>query len=411
MKHAVIIGGGVIGLATAYYLRKASYEVTLIEKNEIGEGCSDGNLGWVCPTLSRPLPEPGLIPSTIKGMAKRNSPLYIRPSALFSISKWTYQFWRKCNIQAYESGVDVGLSISRYTLELFDQLKKEEALDFELYDKGLLFVSKNQEELEEKYKGFKIGEKIGLNPPELKTKEEILKMEPHLSDDIIGGVYLPNERHVRPESFNLALKDWLKTKGATLLNQTEVLQFKQENGNIQAVQTHNKEIRADIFIITAGVESRALLKKLKTDVPMTAGKGYNVTFENPNINLNYPLYFGDGGMSPYENSLRVGGTMELSGINTYLDQKRLKSLEASLSSYLKTDITGELRSEWVGMRPMTPDGLPVIGPLATVDNGYIATGHVMSGVSMSLATGYILKELIVNNNKLIDFSKVSPNRF
>lgn len=410
MKRVVIIGGGVIGLATAYYLKKSNLEVTLIEKNEIGEGCSDGNLGWICPSLSNPLPAPGLIPSTLKGMLQRNSPLYIRPSSFFSMSKWTYQFWRHCNAKSYQNGVNVGLSISKYTLDLFDQLKKE-GLEFEVYEEGLLFVSKDEKELNNKYEAFKIGEKIGLKAPELKSKEEVLQMEPHLSSEVIGGILLPSERHVRPESLNRALKTYLQKNGATLLNQTEATRFIQNSGRIKAVETNKGEIKGDIFIVAAGVESMFLLKQLNTHIPMTAGKGYNVTFEYPNIQLQYPLYFGDGGMSPYKNSLRIGGTMELSGINSYLDQRRLKSLEESLSGYLNKNIIGKERSEWVGMRPMTPDGMPVIGPLSTVDNGYVATGHVMSGVSMSLATGHILKELIINNKRLIDFSQVSPDRF
>lgn len=319
----------------------------VIDKEEPGMGCSSGNMGWIVPSLSDPVPAPGLFKTTFQWMMKSDSPLYIKPSALPSLTRWIYHFRKYCNEADFKKGYEAGLEISRDTLSLFDELEKDENIKFEVYKKGLLFVFLNEKYIEEKYNIYCHAEKIGLSAPVPMSKKELLKMEPALSDNVAGGLYLPDERHTRPESLTKAIKDWLVKNGAEVKSHSEVKDFVIKEDEIVGVKTLDETIEGDYFLITTGVLAADMLNKIGVSFPMTAGKGYSITITSPSLQLQQPLYLGDSRvtLSPFSDSLRVGGTMELSGINTNLDQRRIKSLLVTLQDYLKTPLSGENQKE------------------------------------------------------------------
>lgn len=150
MTKSIVIGGGIIGLASAFFLRKKGLDVVLIDKGEPGAECSSGNMGWVCPSLSDPVPAPGLIKSSLKWMLKRDSPLYIKPSIFASLSPWLIQFRKYCSEDAYQKGYTAGLELSRNTLRLFDELELDGGLEFEMHRKGLLFVFLDKSYIDER---------------------------------------------------------------------------------------------------------------------------------------------------------------------------------------------------------------------------------------------------------------------
>lgn len=412
MSKVIIIGGGIIGLSCAYFLRKNGRDVVVIDKESPGGACSSGNMGWISPTLSEPVPAPGLVKTSLKWMIRRDSPLYIKPTAVPSLSQWLFQFWRHCNLPAFESGFHAGLDINQNTLLLFDELEKEKMLQFESYRKGLLCVFLNDRLIEGRLDELRLVERIGLPAPELKTKQQILEMEPHLIDEVKGGIFLPAERHVRPESLTKGLKYWLLENGVKIIAYSEVKEFVQHRDQIVAVRTMDTVIEGDDFIVTAGAWMGNLLKKVGISLPMTAGKGYSITISETSVQIQQPLYLGDSkvAISPYKNAVRIGGTMELSGINTNLDERRVENLRKSVKRYFKSSIRGR-EKVWTGMRPMTPDGLPVLGKVPNYQNLYVAGGHAMSGMAMSLSTGVILSDLICTGETNIDLRPFSPDRF
>lgn len=178
MAKVIIVGGGIIGLASAFFLRKKGIDVVLVDKGEPGSECSSGNMGWICPSLSDPVPAPGLVWTSLKWMLKRNSPLYIKPSIVPSLSPWLMQFWKYCNADSYQNGYRAGLEISRNTLRLFNELEQENGLEFEMHRKGLLFVFLKESYIEEKIGHYRIVERFGLPAPVEKSKKEVLEMEP-----------------------------------------------------------------------------------------------------------------------------------------------------------------------------------------------------------------------------------------
>lgn len=285
MAKVVIVGGGIIGLASAYFLRKKGFDIVLVDKGVPGAACSSGNMGWICPSLSEPVPAPGLIASTLKWMMKRDSPLYIKPTAIPSMLGWLYQFLRNCNDEAFQKGFEAGLQLSKNTLKLFDELEEEGSVEFEMYRKGLLYVFLQDNLIEEHLSGQSLVEKIGLPLPVPKTKSQVLAMEPNLSDNVVGGLLLPAERHVRPETLNKGLYVWLLANGAEIKVNTEVKEFIQKDNHIIGVRTGEGVIEGDQFLVTAGAWIGQLLNKVGYHLPMTAGKGYSITISSPSVNL------------------------------------------------------------------------------------------------------------------------------
>jgi D-amino-acid dehydrogenase len=173
------------------------------------------------------------------------------------------------------------------------------------------------------------------------------------------------------------------------------------------------EIEADAFVIATGAEAAALSRQCGTSLPLQAGKGYSVTIDRPRLEVRYPLYLGDAkiGITPFGGALRVAGTMELSGINLTLDARRLEALERATERDLPGALAGEGRESWVGMRPITPDGLPILGRLPRSENVFVATGHQMLGVTLAPSTGKAMAELIAEGESSVDLEPFSPARF
>lgn len=413
MKHVVVVGGGVIGLASAYYLKKLGMDVTIIEKDQFGMACSKGNQGWVCPALHEPIPAPGLVSESFQMLLKKDSPLYIKPSAVPRLSSWLTQFTKYCNEEAFKKGEKALLTLSKSTLSLFDSFEAD-GIEFELYRKGMLFAFLDETKLQHKLERFKeVAKLYGHASPVHLHAKEIHDMEPTLSKNVIGGIYLDQQYHIRPESLLKGLVKKLEEMGANLYANTEVVDLERKGQHVVAVKTAKESFEADNVVLAMGAWSEKLTKKLHYKLPLTAGKGYSMTISNPNHQLEHPLYLGDtkGGITPFNNAVRIGGTMELSGTNLNFDKKRMQRIRSSAALYLKGEIGGDQEEEWVGMRPMTPDGLPVIGKVPEMENAYIATGHAMVGMSMAPATGKIMSDLISRDNTEFDISAFKPSRF
>ncbi|MED4205409.1 NAD(P)/FAD-dependent oxidoreductase [Neobacillus mesonae] len=412
-QKVVIIGGGIIGLSCAYYLRKNGLEVTVLEKDDFANACSSGNQGWVCPALHAPVPEPGLVATSIKWLMKKDSPLYIKPSAMPQLSGWLTQFMKHCNEEDFKAGERALLKLSLSTLALYDSLQAD-GLEFEMHREGMLFVFLSESELNHKIEKLRNNQKVyGHDTPIVLSGDEVRELEPDLSKRIVGGILLENQRHVRPESLAKALMNKLTSLGVQLRSNTEVTGIERQDDKILAVMCRQERIEADQFVLTAGAWSGSLAKQLGYSLPMQAGKGYSITFSNPNVNISHPIYLGDSkaGVSPFQGAIRIGGTMELSGINTNLDKNRIQGIRQSVSKYLTDELHGESEMEWTGMRPMTPDGLPVLGKIPYWNNAFVATGHGMVGVAMAPASGKIMADLICSGETEFDIQSFSTSRF
>jgi D-amino-acid dehydrogenase len=245
------------------------------------------------------------------------------------------------------------------------------------------------------------------------SPEELATAEPALAGPFAGGILATPERHVRPESLCAGLAEAVRKLGGQILESTTVESLVFENNQVKVVATSVGPIEADAVVIATGAEAGRLAAQAGSQLPMQAGKGYSITIDNPQTRVNTPLYITESklAITPFAGALRVSGTMELSGINSDIDPRRLSALEQAAERDMPGVFEGGSREPWVGMRPITPDGLPILGALPGRDTVYVASGHQMLGMTLGPSTGKALAGLILNNDPGVDLSAFAPGRF
>lgn len=413
MARSIIIGGGVIGLLSAYELRRRGRDVIVIDKGNFGQGASAGNAGWITPSLSAPVPAPGLVAQSIKWMLRPDSPLYVKPSVVPGMLGWLLEFWRHCNVEKYEQGRSALGMLNRLSLRDFDRLA-EQGLDFEMHSAGLLYVFRTEEALRAYLDDLAHWEEFGASEPKRLTPDEARELEPALRPEIIGGLLVESERHVRPEKLLSAAEQWLRANGADMRAHTEVADLVIQDGRVTGVRVKGGDvIEGDEVLLATGAEAASLAARAGFELPMQAGKGYSLTIRNPKLKLGRSMYLVEGrvALAPYDGALRLAGTMELSGINTNLYEERIAGIRKSAGLYLTDWSDGDEIIPWVGMRPMLPDGLPAIGRAPTIPNFYIASGHAMLGVTLGPTTAALIADLMTKGQTEIDLTPFDPARF
>lgn len=408
-KTVVVVGGGVVGLMCAYYLRRLGAEVVVVERDRVGRGCSWGNLGWICPSISVPLPAPGLGVRSLSSMLDVDSPLYIRPSAAPKLARWLLLFRAHCNAADYRTGSAAFRALNASTMHLFDELAGE-GVEFERAQAGLTFVSTDPSALDEEREQI---ESFGIGAVEEWSAHRLYEREPALGDSFVGALHVETDGHVRSDTVCEGVRRALVSEGAHVHEGFGVVEVVQDRGRVVSVRGSQGSIDCDAVVVAAGAETGRLTLPLGYRLPLQAGKGYSLSILDPRVRLNSPLYLCDQkvGLTPYEGMLRIGGTMELSGLNRTLDRKRIDSIRRVVSKVIPDAFEGSSVEEWVGMRPLTPDGLPVIGRIPGSANGFVATGHQMLGVTLAPATGHALAHLILGGTPGADLAPFDPERY
>jgi D-amino-acid dehydrogenase len=408
----VIVGAGVIGLLTAYELRRRGVEVILVDKGQPGAACSSGNTGWVVPSFSGPLPAPGLVRTSLKWMLSRTSPLYIKPRLDPDLVRWLWGFWRHCNPRDHQSGLDAVAGFGRRTMPLFDALQAD-GVSFEMHADGVLFAFLDERIQHQVFNELRELQHYGYGVPESLDAKAVHELEPQLSGPVVGGVFVPGERHLHPESLMDALVQRLGGMGVSVRPGTEVTGAELRGGRATGILTSAGRIEGDTFVIAAGAWSAVVSKQFGFTFPLQAGKGYSLTLPNPPIKLRRPIYLEEARVacSPFARSLRLAGTMELSGMDATLDARRIAPMEKAASTYFMGWDNGTARTAWMGMRPVTPDGLPVIGRVPGLGNVFLAAGHAMMGITLAPVTGVAIADLVTGQASDLDLAPFDPARF
>ena len=409
MKRAVVIGGGVIGLSCGYSLRKRGFEVTILDAAAPGAGASEGNAGWVTPSLAGPVPSPGVVGDSFRWLLKSDSPLYVKPTLNPRRIKWLLQLLRNCNEPKYRAGLEATALLGERTFELFDALADDD-VDFEQHRAGMVFAFLDIENRAHVIDDLEQMRPYGYSPVAL-SGTDVRFVEPGLSDRIQGGILLSQERQVRPETLVTGFTKWLLREGVDIRVASPVTGVVRSGGRVTGVQIPDGILEGEEFVIAAGAHSGRVARSFGRRVPMEAGKGYSLHFEPPPVEISHALYLYESrvGATPFDRAFRLAGTMEFSGMNSRLAPKRLGALHDAASRYLRDWPEGTEGRAWTGMRPMTPDGLPVIGRLE--DNVTIASGHAMLGVTLAPVTGDLVGELIATNTDPDVLRPFAPARF
>ena len=407
-----VVGGGVIGLSTAYYLKKKGADPVIVESGEVGAGCSQGNAGWVCPSISSPLPAPGLTWKSLSWMLRPDSPLYIRPSALPMLAPWLMRFRSYCNHADQKRGIAALAALNEFTMDRYDELAGD-GVKFESSESGVLMAFHDSDKAAAAQKEVKLVAAASAASCSELDEAELHEREPMLRPGFRFGLFVGAERHVRPESLTGGLGSALREGGAEIHEGALVTGFRSEGRRVTAIATSQGDLEVDAVALAAGAHTGTLTRMAGWPIPLTAGKGYSVTIEQPRNQLRQPLYLGGAkiGLTPFEGALRFAGTMELSGVNRRMDPSRIRSLRRAVSRDVDIPEAKEGGREWVGMRPMVPDSLPVMGKLPSRENVYVNTGHQMLGVTLAPSSGWALAGLMLEGKAGVGLEAFSAGRF
>jgi len=414
MSKVAIIGGGVIGLCTAYYLNKEGHEVTVIDRNNITDGCSFGNMGYISPSHFIPIASPGIIKQGLKWMLSSSSPFYIKPRLDLDLIRWGLIFRKNANEKKLQENIPPLNNLLQLSRHLMNDLKNEFRDSFNMIEKGCWALYKNSKTGDHEKHLAEQASKLGLKT-EICNAQQVQAYEPEVEVTVEGGVLWLDDCHLDSAKFMRVLHDNLQKAGVKFLLGTEVTNFERRNGSITSIITNKDKLNADEIIIANGSWMPSVAKMADINLLMQPGKGYSVVYENLEKNLHHPSILVEErtAMTPIQRWLRIGGTMELSGHSTEILPKRVMAIYQAVKKYFPGLNISQPQPEkaWYGYRPVTPDGLPYIGKHSKFSNLIFAGGHAMLGVSAAAATGKLIEEMLSNKKTSIDISAFSVERF
>lgn len=407
----VVVGGGVVGVCSAYYLAQRGLGVTLVEKGDIAAGSSYGNAGLIVPSHSVPLAAPGVLRQGLRFMLDPDGPFYIRPRPSRALVRWLLRFRRACTEEHVRRSLPIIRDLSRASLGLYRELAALPGLEFGFRQDGVLAVFRTAAGLEHGRQEAAVLDAGGIAAKVLDA-EGARALEPALRPDIAGGVHFPDDAHLTPDRFVRGLARVAEGLGARLLTGTEVLGFTGRAGRIATVETTRGDLAADQVVLAAGSWSGHLAAGLGLDLPLEPAKGYSVTCEQPLSGPRIPLLLGESrvAVTPMGDTLRFAGTLELAGLDLTINRRRVAAIQRAVPHYLSEE-RYTVREIWRGLRPCSPDGLPYLGRPARHDNLIVATGHAMIGVSLGPVSGALVAQIATGEAPMLDLAPLRPERF
>ncbi|PKV75217.1 NAD(P)/FAD-dependent oxidoreductase [Pontibacter ramchanderi] len=412
MSKVVIVGGGIIGMFTAWYLTEAGFSVTIIDKGDLRDNCSIGNAGMLVPSHIIPLASPGIISKGLRWMLSSTSPFYIHPRLDRRLLQWCMHFYRAATPQHVAHSIPYLKNLSLLSKSLYLDFAADHP-ETELKQDGLLMLYKTPEGAHEEKQFALLARQQGLEA-EILSPQDVQRLEPNLDLDVLGAVFFPGDAHLNPAALSACLHRLLLDKGVSMVSHLEVLDFISAGRSITAVVTDKGDVATDHLIVCAGSWSGEVARKLQLNLPMLGGKGYSFVVDNdPTIQRPTILTEERVAVTPYGDKVRFGGTMEITPANRHINMKRVQGIHASIGRYYTNFRCNMPQKEdvWSGLRPCSPDGLPYIGYTRRWNNVLFGTGHSMMGVSLAPATGKLLAEQLLHRKESVLIDAFSPDRY
>lgn len=414
MSKAIIIGGGVIGLFSAYYLHRSGWEVEVLDKGDFSDNCSYGNAGMITPSHFVPLASPGMVEQGIRWMFNSKSPFYVRPALNRELANWGLKFIKSANQHHVDRSAGGLRDISILSGELYHEFEKETALDFGLEDKGILVMFKSPKVAEHERHLAAKATNLGLDAQYL-NQEECRALQPDIELDILGAVHYHCDSHLYPNQLMKGLMSWLQNAGVKLHANTAVTGFTFSDKRIASVNAGDKQFLGDAYLVAGGSWSPEIAKLAGLNIPLMPGKGYSFMVNNPVKKMTVPSILCEArvAITPMNGGIRFGGTMEVDKINQRVNMNRVKGIAEAVPGYFPEFklAVPDAAEVWYGFRPVSPDGLPYIGLSKKYQNLGIATGHAMIGLSLGPATGKLMSQLFSGEKPVMDLGLFAPGRF
>jgi D-amino-acid dehydrogenase len=411
MKKVVIIGGGIIGLTCAFYLKNEGHQVIIIDQSDISSGASFVNAGYISPSHVIPLAAPGMVSDGLQMMFNSSSPFYLKPRLDLDLFKWAWNFNKNATEKHVIKSAPIIKELTVFSSKLYQELKNANIFNFQFERKGVLMSYQSSKfEKKEAYLA-KMAKEQGLEVHHI-DKRKLEEIEPEMKAE--GAYHYLCDAHSTPDIFMRNFKEYLKSKGVQFYKNEKVLNFVKINNTVSKLITNKQEYNLDELVIAAGSWSPIVAKKLNIPLLIQAGKGYRINVEK-NTGINFPAILTDRNVAvtPMDGFTRFGGTMEIAGINNNINPKRVAAIvQAGKAFYPNLNFTQEDQQDAAsGLRPVSPDGLPYIGRAKKYTNVCVASGHAMMGWSQGPATGKLISEVISDKKTSINLNPFSIERF
>ncbi|MFZ5821295.1 MAG: NAD(P)/FAD-dependent oxidoreductase [Chloroflexota bacterium] len=394
-NDTLIIGGGPVGLSCAYYLLKSGRQVTLFDAHEIGKGSGAGNAGHIVPSHIIPLAAPGVVTSALQWMLDpAHSPFGMKVSLDPKYLSWLVQFAAACSDANVRRGIAPLKSLGQLSADNFAQIIAEEKIACHYQTRGFLNLYKNQAAFEASRREAEFIHRHGI-PVRVYDQTEVHAVEPAAREDVLGGVHFTGDAHLNPALFLEALAGRVRAMGAEVFEDTPVTGFLSAQGKVRVVQTGRGEVEAAQVVLAAGAWTPILARGLNLDIPIQPARGYSLTASAIQNMPRQALILGDRrvAVSPLGDLIRVTGRLEVGQFSMEPDPRWIRRLEGFAREYLRLDENLDIKETWAGLRPVMPDGMPMIGFSPRHSNLILATGHGMLGLSLGPGTGQVVAEL------------------
>jgi len=410
--RAVVVGAGAIGVASAHYLAEAGFDVTLVDRDEVGRGCSFANAGLIVPGHSQALPGPGVVAQGLRHLLRRDSPFTIRPRPDPSLARWLLAFRAACGPETYRRTTRVLTELSLASLALFQDLVGREGLDFG-FRSGPLINAYTSEGWSARAVGFaRELDEQGI-PCRIADADEARELEPALAPSVRGALVIEDQASGDCHAYVRSLADRLTARGVTSLVGRPVERVLVRGGKaVGVVLGGGEELEADLVVLAAGAWTSRLTEPLGLRLPIQPATGYSCTLPAWTGAPRTPVIFDDDHVVvlPLEGRVRFAGTLELAGFRDSPDPVRYAAVVRSGRERLR-DVPPEEGEAWFGFRPLMPDDLPAIGRVPGVEGAIVAAGHGTLGFTQSPITGRLVAELATGETPTVDPAPFRPDRF
>ncbi len=410
-----IVGGGIIGLCSAWYLVQEGFQVTILDKHTFSNGTSYGNAGMIVPSHFVPLAAPGVITQGLQWLLDSKSPFYIKPRLNLDLLHWIWHFYRSANTRKAKEAMPVLYAFNEWSKELYRSMINENAFEVDYGEKGLLMLYRTAKQATKEKKFAAQARQLGLEA-EILDLQGLRELDPGMDFHASGGLYFPGDAHLSPHRLMNQMITALKKRGVRFIPVTEIVDFEIEDSKImRLIQSDGKMVSVNQVVVSAGSWTGPLLRKAGLRIHLQDGKGYSITFKNNGTYPKVPTILSEAkvALTPMGADFRIGGTLELSGMDHRINSKRVQGILQSIPTYYR-DFTLPPTTTfqvWQGYRPCTPDGLPYIGKVEKIRNLVIGVGHGMMGLSLGAATGRLICELMTEQSTSIDVRPFRLNRF
>ena len=408
MSDVTVIGGGAVGVCVAFELARRGAGVTLLERGpRLAHGCSAGNAGLICPSHAEPLATRGALAEGLRSLFDRDGPIALHPRP--SLAPWLTRFVAACTPAQERAGTRSIRSLSLASLARHAELAREHGTGVER--RGTLNVYETAKRFE---RGRRAAE---ASRSELRSEilvgAEAAGFEPALRGGVAGAIYYPDELSGDPLTFVEALQRAAEALGVVVRTGMDVRRLTARNGRLDGLETSEGSVDANVVVLAAGAWSPRLTRDLGLSLPVVAGKGYHVDYATSPVDPSVPIFLQEARViaTPMPGKLRLSGTLELSGLDLSLDARRVDAIrEAGLRRVAGLAERAEIQ-RWSGLRPCSPDGLPIVGRPRAYENLVLATGHAMMGFTLAPVTGSLVAELVSREAPSHDLTLLDPDRF